>query len=593
MNGAVRVGVIRSIRVVRVARRGLLAVGFAVCLMKGTAIAQGPPPPGFPPPPPPPGPSPSQLRDPSATQKTGTARLAGRVTALETGRPLRRAVVRASGPELREGKSVSTDADGRWELREIPAGRFTLNVTKGGYVPLSYGQRRPFEAGKTVDVANGATVAKLDVALPRGGAVNGRVVDEFGEAVTGATVSALRFRYVNGQRQLTSSGPNDTTDDLGQYRLHGLPPGEYYIAARPTTFTFLGTSDDRSGYGQSFYPGALNLSEAQRLPVAVGQEAQNIVISLVPSKMANISGTVTSASGKPIKQGMVMIRDEGQTAGMMVRPGLIQDGAWKISGVAPGDYVLLAQVVDLEAIGATGSTVGMPTPEVATTRLSVTGEDVTGIALTAAVGGSARGVFRFEGGQAPAAPPSSASVYAVDMSNSGLPMTSTATVKPDWTFELKGLMGRRALRVGSLTGWTLKSIIVDGTDVIDSGLEVKPGQEISNIEVLLTNQITEVSGSVQNSKGVAETDFAVLVFPTDTQYWGWQSRHVRVARPDQTGRFLITGLPAGSYLAVALEYLEPGEETNPEFLERIKALGTSVRLNEGEKKPITLKISAQ
>ncbi len=478
-------------------------------------------------------------------------------------------------------------------MRELPAGRLSISVTKGGYVSLSYGQRRPFEAGKPIDVANGATIDKLDVALPRGGAVTGRVVDEFGEAVTGAGVTALRFRYMNGQRQLAQSA-NDTTDDLGQYRLHGLPPGDYYVAARPSTFTFLGTSEDRSGYGQSYYPSALSVSEAQRLQVAVGQEAQNIVISLVPSRLSNISGTVTSASGKPVKQGMVMIREEGPAGNMTLRPGMIQDGNWKVNGVSPGDYVLVAQVVDLEAIAATGSTAGMPVPEIVTSQITVTGDDVTGIALMTTLGGTARGVVRFDGGNAPAAPPSMMSLIAADMSSTALPVSSSATIKADWTFELKGLVGRRVVRViNPPSGWTVKSILVDGTDVIDSGLDVKAGQETSNMEVILTNQVTEVSGSVQNAKGVAETDFAVLVFPTDTHLWGWQSRHVRVARPDQTGRFVISGLPAGSYLAVALEYLEPGEETNPEFLERVKTIATSLRLNEGEKKPITLKLSAQ
>lgn len=575
-------------------RYGLVTLGFALCLT-GIAAAQGPPP--LPPPlPPPPPASPGQPRDSSATQKTGTAKLAGRVVALDTGRPLRRAVVRASGPELREGKSVSTDADGRWELRELPAGRLTIQVSKGGYVSLSYGQRRPFEAGKPIDVANGATIDKIDVALPRGGAVTGRVVDEFGEAVTGAGVTAMRFRYMNGQRQLAQSA-SDTTDDLGQYRLHGLPPGDYYVAARPSSFTFLGTSEDRSGYGQSFYPGALNVSEAQRLQVAVGQEAQNIVISLVPSRLSNISGTVTSASGKPVKQGMVMLREEGPIGNFSVRPGMIADGSWKINGVSPGDYVLVAQVVDLEAmdaIAATGTNRGMPTPEMVTSQITVTGEDVTGITLITSLGGTARGVVRFDGGAPPATPPSMMSVIAADMSSTALPMSSNATVKADWTFELKGLVGRRVMRAINLpSGWAVKSIMVDGADIIDSGLEVKTGQEISNVEVVLTNQVTEVSGSVQNAKGGAEPDFAVILFPTDAQFWGWQSRHVRVARPDQTGRFVISGLPAGSYHAVALEYLEPGEETNPEFLERVKTLATSLRLNEGEKKPITLKLSAQ
>ncbi len=98
---------------------------------------------------------------------------------------------------------------------------------------------------------------------------------------------------------------------------------------------------------------------------------------------------------------------------------------------------------------------------------------------------------------------------------------------------------------------------------------------------------------MQDAKGAAETDFVVLLFSSDPQHWGWQYRHVRTARPDQTGHFLIGGLPAGPYLAVALEYVESGEETNPEFLERVKTLATPVRLTQGEKKPITLKLSAQ
>ena len=572
-------------------RHALCTLGFGLCLLTGIVAAQGPPP--LPPPLPPPPPSPNQPRDGSPTQKTGTAKLAGRVTSLDTGRPLRRALVRAVGAELRDGKSVSTDAEGRWELRDIPAGRLTISVSKGGYVGLSYGQRRPFEAGKTVDVANGATVDKLDVALPRGGAVTGRVVDEFGEPVTGVSVSALRFRYLGGQRQLAPTGTTDTTDDLGNYRLHGLPPGDYYVSARPNTFTFLGNSEDRSGYGQSFYPGTSNVNEAQRLQVAVGQEAQNIMISLVPSKISNISGTITSATGKPVKQGMVMMRENGPVAMTSIRPGIIENGAWKISGVAPGDYVLVAQVMDVEAIGATGSTIGMPPPEIATTSVTVTGEDISGVAMTTTLGGIARGVIRFDGAAAPPATSSTTTLVAVDQDSSAMARTASAVVKADWTFELKGLSGRRLLRAINLpAGWALKSVVVDGTDVIDTGLEVKSGQEESDIQVVLTNRKTEISGTVQDAKGDAD-DFVVLVFSSDPQHWGWQSRHVRLARPDQTGRFLVDGLPAGSYLAVALEYVEPGEETNPEFLERVKSLATTVRLTEGEKKPITLKLSAQ
>jgi hypothetical protein len=93
--------------------------------------------------------------------------------------------------------------------------------------------------------------------------------------------------------------------------------------------------------------------------------------------------------------------------------------------------------------------------------------------------------------------------------------------------------------------------------------------------------------------GAALTDFVVVLFPPESELWGWQSRFVRVARPDQNGRFVITSLPPASYLAVALDYLEPGEETNPEFLERLKPAGTSVKVGDGEKTTVTLKLVNQ
>ena len=129
--------------------------------------------------------------------------------------------------------------------------------------------------------------------------------------------------------------------------------------------------------------------------------------------------------------------------------------------------------------------------------------------------------------------------------------------------------------------------------MIDTGLEVAPGAEVADVEVLLTKRTTEVSGTVQDAKGAAVSDYAVVVFATDSQLWGYTSRYVRVGRADQTGRFMIAGLPAGSYTAVALDYLESGQESDPEFLERLKSLGTALRLGEDEKKALTLKISSQ
>jgi hypothetical protein len=88
-------------------------------------------------------------------QKTGTARLTGRVLAADTGKPLRRAVVRASVAGAREPRWIWTDSEGRWQLARLPAGRYALSASKSGYLTLQYGQLRPFEQGKVLEVIEG------------------------------------------------------------------------------------------------------------------------------------------------------------------------------------------------------------------------------------------------------------------------------------------------------------------------------------------------------------------------------------------------------------------------------------------------------
>jgi hypothetical protein len=134
-------------------------------------------------------------------------------------------------------------------------------------------------------------------------------------------------------------------------------------------------------------------------------------------------------------------------------------------------------------------------------------------------------------------------LMAVDTSELGLPMPATGMIKPDWMFEMKGFTGRRKFIFNNPPpGWSLKSVTVDGTDVIDTGLEVKAGEEVANVEVVLTKRTTELSGTVHHAKGAAVPDFAVVLFSTDSQQLGY-TRYVRVGRADQTGRFLISGLP--------------------------------------------------
>jgi hypothetical protein len=571
-------------------RQAVFAVlAFAVTVV--TVAAQIPPPP-----PPPPPMMPGHAPRDNAEAKTGTAVLKGSVVSAETGKPLRRAQVRAAGTDPRGGRTVSTDENGVWVLSELPAGRYNIQVSKGGYVQLAYGQRRPFEQGKPVDLAEGQVVEKLDVSLPRGSVITGRVFDEFGDPVSGARVSAMRNRFLAGTRRLFpfgGIGASDTTDDIGQFRLHGLSPGDYYVSASFGTAMMFEKSDDRTGYAPTFYPGTPVLGEAQKVPVALGQETQGITFALALTRVVSVSGTVMSSSGKPMANSMVILVNPSMSGGSpMAKTGMTKpDGTFTLSNVEPGDYTLQSQVMDLEAIGRTGSTRGVAVTEIASLPLTIAGKDLTGIQLVTAPTGMATGKVTFSGATAKGLLPSSVSMMAVPATPTTFSLGGGVNVKDDWSFEAAGLSGRRIFRV-SLPGWYLRSVTHEGSDITDTGMDFGPGENVTGIEIELTKEMAGLTGTVHGARGEPTSDFVAVAFANDAAKWGHMTRYVRTARPDQSGKFLITGLPAGSYLVVALEYLEPGEEQDPEVLERLRGLGTSVTIKDGEQKSVKLKISS-
>ncbi|HET8818936.1 MAG TPA: sodium/proton-translocating pyrophosphatase, partial [Xanthomonadaceae bacterium] len=201
-----------------------------------------------------------------------------------------RAQVRLSGPEILPKVSL-TDAEGRFEFRELPAGRFTMQATKSGFVSVQFGQTRPFESGRPIELADRQVLDNSDIYMPRGSVIAGRIVDEFGDPVPDVMVTALRQTWSNGRRRLAPApGRMAQTNDLGQYRIYGLPPGDYYVSAsmRNTTVETMvtemaavrafaaapssGTSTPSSGYAPTYYPGTPNGGEAQKITLIAGQE---------------------------------------------------------------------------------------------------------------------------------------------------------------------------------------------------------------------------------------------------------------------------------------------------------------------------------
>ena len=520
--------------------------------------------------------------------RTGTAVIRGHVFDASTGQPLRRAQVRAFSPELRENRATTTDANGAYELKELVAGRYQLNASKGSFVQLQYGQSRPFEPGKPLELANGQTAERVDFNLPRGGIIAGRILDEFGDPTSDVQVMAMRYQYVQGRRQLGPAGRIAMTNDIGEYRLFALPPGQYYISARAMgNLNLVDTqSDDRSGYAPTYYPNAASVAEAQRVTIGVGQTLTDINLSLSPTRLARIAGTAVDSEGKPLAGAFVMMISVAgagalATSGGQVRP----DGSFSIANAAPGDYTV-------RAISNTGGLLSGAN-ELVEAKVTVAGEDINGLRLMGVKASTATGRLIVPQDQTIGASLSSMQLVAIASAPELLNQPSTARVNQDGTFEMKVQPGTQLIRmnpIGAFANIRIKAVRLNGADVTDSGIDFRPNEDLGGLEVELTSQLSDLSGFVSNARGDNVKDYSVVVFSRDRERWGFASRFLGGGRPDQDGKYRVRNLPAGNYYAIALDYVEQGAGTDPEFLDRVKDRATEFSLADGETKTLSLKL---
>lgn len=560
--------------------------------------------------------------------KTGTGRIRGRIVAADSGALVRRAQVRITGNELAMKTSL-TDGDGRYEFRDLPAGRFTLTAQKPGYMTVQYGQTRPFESGKTIELSDAQILDKADIAMPRGSVVAGRIVDEFGEPIADAAVTAMRSTWSNGRRRLQPTGRAAQTNDLGQYRIFGLAPGDYYVSAtlRSGDMAMMemamvaaasagaaaspSGSAPNSGYAPTYFPGTTNGGDAQKVTLTVGQEAQGTDFALLPVRLAKITGTVISSDGKPAEGTMInaLPRTSGDDVmiGSSTSARADKNGNFTLNNVPPGEYTLQTRGVTIMTSSGSGGRMvftmttrtvgpdgpGGSEPEFGSVPISVAGDDISNVIVLTSKGTTATGHVTFDGGTKPAST-GNLRIMATSTDGDGPVFMGggTGAVKPDGSFELKGLAGTRTFRaMGLPQGWTLKSVRLNGQDVTDTGVEFKGSEPVGGLEVVVTSKSTEINGSVKDASGNTVKDYTVVVFSDDPQKWTVpQGRYIAGVRPDTEGRFQVKNLPPGGYYAVAMDYIEQGEWGDPDLLDKLKAKATRISIDEGETKTRELKI---
>jgi hypothetical protein len=526
---------------------------------------------------------PAQSLSPDNT-KRGLCSVSGTVVKLGDNTPLRKAVVQLlSAGQGSESSTIHTGDDGKFVFDQILPGSYKLVVTRNGYVTQEYGQKRPSSPAAILSLAPGQRMADLVFKLMSAAVITGHIRDEGGEPMPWVHIVAYRLVYYNGKRG-ASSEAETSTNDLGEYRLFGLTPGRYFLAANyePGSSVLSGRHmmpDDslNPGYVVTYYPNTNDPAKAAAVSVKGGDEINSIDVILSPSHVVTVRGRVFSAiPGVPSARLFVSLQPRAPQYGLDLqgKSSLTQtkDGSFEISNVPPGSY--LAQTTwfsDGKFYQAMKA-------------VDVGAVDVDGITLTIGVGQEIHGRIIWEGKPETEAGMRRISLMPLDVEQSS---AAHSIVKSDGSFVLSNVPDGRFLVVAHGIGQDafVKSVRYGDVESPTRQFTAVRGSE-SPLEVVISARGAHVEGIVTNADSLPAVGvWAVLVPETSRRDENWLFKQ---ASTDQNGRFEMRGIPPGQYKLFSWDQIEEGAWQDPEFLRPFEGKGQEITVQEGDRKKVEL-----
>jgi hypothetical protein len=578
------------------------------------------------------------------------ARIAGVVvTTDETPQPVRRAIVALSGGPLALSLNAITDDEGRFEIADVPGGRFTISASRASYVTIAYGASAPGRVGVPLVVEAGQRLTGIRLLLARGAAIAGTVRDTDGEPMPGALVGLAKRSGADLVRlPLTAE-----TDDRGGYRLFGLAAGEYFVVARTPLVPMVGqlqvaSSNEidralqelaRGGRGLGvpgvprplaageravamtpvWYPSATSNEDATPISLRTGEERTGADITMRLLPVTRVEGAVSLLGGPAGHDwpANVTVRLYPASVGV-VAPALLESpsrangGRFRYGSVTPGTYFVVAETLSAgmasqmaDVLRAQGSVPPRADYLWATDTVVTSGTDVTGVTLALAPGLRMRGRIAIDStaGQRPDVSTARVGITATRPGRGSAANAKLAAdvrfpiaVGPDGAFDLANLPPATYSFTCTMPssapgrGWWLRSATIDGKDILDEPYTLDPSATVPTVVLTLTDRHSSLSGAFQDATGRATSAITVLVFPTNPAWWGETSRRVRVQRPGTDGKYSFVDLPPGDYVLAAVIDMEPDAWRDHAFLRSLVVGGVQVTIGEGEQKTQDLRI---
>jgi hypothetical protein len=485
---------------------------------------------------------------PSATSskpENNVCSLTGTVVNSVTGEPLRRAVVSLydlSG-NGQAGHAVLTDGTGRFEFDGLAEGRAFVSVMKPGF----FDERNAPGSAPGIAVQVTRDASPIMVRMLPAGVITGRITTEDEQPLEGFQVHAITKQIVEGQAQWAHGQFQGNTNEEGEFRIAGLPPGKYYISVdqnQQTTLSKRGVQNPREQtYAQSYYPGVSDLGGAAVLELAAGREVE-ANFTLAPEPMYEIGGSV-SAQGEGFS--MLQFARKAGEASDFIQGAQMEDGRFQAK-LLPGSYTVTAFAVNGARMTTTGPSVvvGSDNPDVHF-ALSLLPSIQVEVQAEHSGGSTEHGLPQQDG--APA-------MYLQLVPRSSFfrprnfwrPAAGIQNVEP----------GIYSVEIATTGKWGVKSVQCGGVDLLSDDLTVAEGGQPPPIEVTLRDDAASVSGTVVQANDLAPAT-VLLVQPHG-------HRNLVKTLPAGDGKFDFQGVAPGDYQLLALDQADQLEYANPEIL---------------------------
>jgi len=519
---------------------------------------------------------------PAVAQQTGGV-ITGRVIT-EDGLPVPHALVSISGVSGRLKQSTArrdtvADDDGNFVAEGLEAIPYLISAWAPGYVPGSDdGVLNPFELTEARFVRVGELTT---VRLIRGGVITGRVTNDAGDPIIGAPVKATRLTDETGRSTSSDVGYahlwNRTTDDRGVYRIYGLTPGSYIVAA--------GGGDPSSSRSTPFagrtitYHPSSTRDAASLVSVSSGVEATSIDIRYRGESGFAISGKI---HGPPGTSGMtqtttdVYLRNPTIVGAIETTSSqaINNQNGYAFYGVPNGEYEVIARNDGMDGGNGLDSTAS---------RVTVKGTDVTGIDLALVPNATVSGVV--------VVVKADSEVLECQKHRKSNPEEIIVRARRDDPAEKRGLLlpvllgygvgipsDKGVFTIGNLKPglhrieldlpdetWYLKAMAISSSKpAIDprAGLNVKSGDKLSGLRLTIASGAATLKGKIPLAKDTKlPTRLHVHLIPAEAEAIDDVLRFAETsAEPD--GAFTFSNLSPGKYfvLARAIPNAESGDK---------------------------------